>query len=630
MSNLNSLSNSNNISNNISGSKFKFLGSNKSMIIVMVVALLLVILIFGILMIIITTQTPVHSETTDHSEEVLLKYIHDCKNNPLVITGKTIPKSTLANEYSMTFWVYINSLEKDYLNQTAGKTTEAHQLDIITKGKIETNGIINTLIVQPLNIFMNTGSTTLKTSFKFDNNPNYGHPGCYHTINSYLVSKINNSTIKTKFAPNFEITNKSDITLNTKDMFFTLHKNFKITFTLKLLGNIDLSTVSSDVIYNLINFTDKGASPLIDFNFKFDFGVKEFIMSGTHSTPTQKIKDGYDVAKSITVAKTINIVIQSSNDKIIAGFTETIDPAKVATYHILKDTHTVEQSDCKVFFSKDATSGWKDGTSSDNSKKLFEISDFNYENLDETTSANPYLDTDIPTSQGIGLKSYDECKEEAKRADTQFFGMIYPRIDKTVPITDKAECYLLSSEDYKGSSTDVSKKGIKGKYGKVKDNLCIGKKTDSGTDAEKNFAQNLGSLDYMFINNVFNFESRKPCEIQHFPLERWNCVTLNVHNNVCDLFFDGKLFHTCVFDGNPELNEDPIVIGNNGGFDGYISNVTWSSKALNPGEIYDKYKRGPRMRITANERIRYMFSKKPDEIADQVEAQKIPDKTGRV
>ena len=188
-------------------------------------------------------------------------------------------------------------------------------------------------------------------------------------------------------------------------------------------------------------------------------------------------------------------------NKIIAGLAGTIKPDNATTYHILKDTETEETSDCKVFFSKGAISGWKDGESGGNSKKLFEISDFNYENLDETTSANPYLDTDIPTSQGIGLKSYDECKEEANRADTQFFGMIYPRID-----IDKAECYLLSSEDYKGSSTDVSKKGIKGKYGKVKDNLCIRKTTD----AEKNFAQNLGSLDYMFINNRTDFESTSP------------------------------------------------------------------------------------------------------------------------
>ena len=83
---------------------------------------------------------------------------------------------------------------------------------------------------------------------------------------------------------------------------------------------------------------------------------------------------------------------------------------------------------------------------------------------------------------------------------------------------------------------------------------------------------------------------------------------------------DGKLLHTCVHSNNIILNNDPIIIGNRGGFDGYVSNVTWSTKALGANEIYERYSKGPRIRLTANERIKYMFMKKPKDVEASEEA----------
>ena len=42
-----------------------------------------------------------------HVEEKLLDYMRDCKDNPLEIAGSNIPSSTIGNEYSLTFWIYI-------------------------------------------------------------------------------------------------------------------------------------------------------------------------------------------------------------------------------------------------------------------------------------------------------------------------------------------------------------------------------------------------------------------------------------------------------------------------------------------------------------------------------------------
>ena len=118
----------------------------------------------------------------------------------------------------------------------------------------------------------------------------------------------------------------------------------------------------------------------------------------------------------------------------------------------------------------------------------------------------------------------------------------------------------------------------------------------------------MGSQEYMYVSSTSSNQSQKPCELKLMPLERWNHITINVHGNICDLFFDGKLYRTCVLSAPPILNNNPIIIGNKGGFNGYVSNVVWSNKALHPGDIHQRYLRGPRLRLTFRERLTYFFS----------------------
>ena len=111
------------------------------------VALGVIAIIFSIIMIYISARYPKKINTSNLTTEVLLNYIHDCKNNPLEISEKNLPASVLGNEYSITFWVFINNLDSDYL-----KDKTYANLDIITKGKVENmSGIkaINTSKKQP-------------------------------------------------------------------------------------------------------------------------------------------------------------------------------------------------------------------------------------------------------------------------------------------------------------------------------------------------------------------------------------------------------------------------------------------------------------------------------------------------
>ena len=115
--------NNNNLNTNLSGNNAKGNNAGKTnagnsnnelkntTLIIIVFISLVILLAFVIIMIIIYVKTVRQNKIQDHVEEELLSYIHDCKGNPIDIAGSKIPTSTLGNEYSLNFWLYINSLE---------------------------------------------------------------------------------------------------------------------------------------------------------------------------------------------------------------------------------------------------------------------------------------------------------------------------------------------------------------------------------------------------------------------------------------------------------------------------------------------------------------------------------------
>jgi Tfp pilus assembly protein PilV len=83
------------------------------------------------------------------------------------------------------------------------------------------------------------------------------------------------------------------------------------------------------------------------------------------------------------------------------------------------------------------------------------------------------------------------------------------------------------------------------------------------------------------------------CEIQNFPLQRWVNVNITMRNNVIDVFFDGLLKKSCILKGFPLLSNNDMLICPDGGFNGYISNMKYSNKAVAVSKIEAMYKSGP-------------------------------------
>ena len=86
------------------------------------------------------------------------------------------------------------------------------------------------------------------------------------------------------------------------------------------------------------------------------------------------------------------------------------------------------------------------------------------------------------------------------------------------------------------------------------------------------------------------------CDVKHFPLQKWVSVNISITNNVLDLSIDGKLHKSCVLKGSPRVNDNDLLVCPEGGFNGFISNLKVSSKALSVEDIEKLYKKGPKLK----------------------------------
>ena len=109
MSNTNNFLGKNSIFN-VSNSKNTSSKVDKKSIIVLV-SVLLIVIVFSGFMGHIYYKNYSQNKIQDYMEVELLKNLHSCDNNPLVIAPAKIPASTIGNEYSINFWIYVSDLQ---------------------------------------------------------------------------------------------------------------------------------------------------------------------------------------------------------------------------------------------------------------------------------------------------------------------------------------------------------------------------------------------------------------------------------------------------------------------------------------------------------------------------------------
>lgn len=511
MNNLNSnIGNRNNTSfvlNNKGSSKKKFTGDMGNLVLICLIAFLILVLVFVGIIISIYIKTYNQNKIQDHVEEELLKYIHDCKDNPRKIPGTKIPASTMANEYSLNFWIYINGLE--YNNE--------YNKQILMKGQVNDRSYSDNQDYPNSNpnIYIEKNTNDMVLLFEGQNNFTDDRiGGCYRTFD--IVDDVQITIKETVGAtPNF-------IKLNgTSDLERTSTSNQATTFTLER-GPIE---------------EDNGL-PIRPFKIKTGFNYLKVSSSSSGGVSTE-ITNNASQATLFIIEDFI-----SDNKFTIRNNPEESIPTKYLKWDTTKYTFSGGTYNSASF-------------------------EFVIQNLTGTNGV--FTDNENYTGEG--------CKSNIKKKSEPFthFGMTRENSDNEV-----GYC-----------------KGF------IKDDIGL-IKPEIGTKCGDGDKQKLGLTNHVFIQNLKGISHGK-ITIKNIPIQRWTCFNVSVHDRVVDIYKDGLLYHTEILDNPPKINDYDMVLGNNGGFNGYLSRIVWSNKALSPGEIYNRYKEGPRISKTVSDSIKGLF-----------------------
>ena len=97
----------------------------------------------------------------------------------------------------------------------------------------------------------------------------------------------------------------------------------------------------------------------------------------------------------------------------------------------------------------------------------------------------------------------------------------------------------------------------------------------------------------------------KKCDIEQVALQKWVSITAVMAGRTLDIYIDGKLSRSCVFDGMYMIDGDsPYVelgglskngssIPNPSGFGGLIGQTRVANFAYSPDQVYKNYLSGP-------------------------------------
>lgn len=85
------------------------------------------------------------------------------------------------------------------------------------------------------------------------------------------------------------------------------------------------------------------------------------------------------------------------------------------------------------------------------------------------------------------------------------------------------------------------------------------------------------------------------CVINNVPIQKWTYFSITVFNNHVEVYKDGKLHKACSLKGFPKPSVEHLHVTAIGGFNGYLSNLEYSNMAVTQTEVYQSYRKGPKL-----------------------------------
>jgi hypothetical protein len=105
------------------------------------------------------------------------------------------------------------------------------------------------------------------------------------------------------------------------------------------------------------------------------------------------------------------------------------------------------------------------------------------------------------------------------------------------------------------------------------------------------------------VNNIISATSPysdtsadfRKCDIEQVSLQKWVNITAVMAGRTLDIYIDGKLSRSCVFDGMYKVDSDTptVELGGSSGFGGLIGQTRVANFAYSPDQVYKKYLSGP-------------------------------------
>jgi hypothetical protein len=98
---------------------------------------------------------------------------------------------------------------------------------------------------------------------------------------------------------------------------------------------------------------------------------------------------------------------------------------------------------------------------------------------------------------------------------------------------------------------------------------------------------------------VNTFESNEEfVDIENIPVKKWFCLVYSQTNFNSDIFINGRLKKRMQLRSLPRQNYAKLLVNQDDGFEGFISDLRYYNRAIKPTEIFDLALRGPNLYVS--------------------------------
>ena len=101
---------------------------------------------------------------------------------------------------------------------------------------------------------------------------------------------------------------------------------------------------------------------------------------------------------------------------------------------------------------------------------------------------------------------------------------------------------------------------------------------------------------FRVIMNSFNNPYQEVIEVTDLPMAKWINIVIRVQDKNCDIYVNGRLVKRRIMTEVVKQNYDDVHVSLNGGFSGYLSNLTYYNRSISVTEIQDIISVGPNLK----------------------------------